>query len=477
MSSSIPHQLVFGLLVVCSIIFIPNANASIIAQLQGTQLHVIGDSQSNSIAITSNSDWVTVTSTDTNPASVQNFPTSKVGRIVVGTLGGSDEIVLSSLLQPGLGNENAIKVDVLAGNGADLIQINGYWGKTLVQTAAGSDTIEIGTATPGAKFEGNLNIFAGPGSDSINLMGVAVGSKTRIRGGAGADTVSLMNNNFVGLFHLRTGGGDDAVTFIDNSKVTNSPYILRGGAGNEDSLTGKFDLAEMNIASFEQIDQIPDDPILITAVDRSTFARTSYSSSYGPPPDNVISELDENSLSNDQPGPWDGSVNASILSSFEVIAPITASASHVSDVSISGGTLDIDLFSDQYWGSQPPGFMPFGSARSNSDYEVTFVANDDLTLTVDGFLSTNRASAGYPLGFASLRVIERGQSDVTLVQRVVSPMSDSLFNDLVETLDGTTVALESGKTYSIVVATTGNSSATTSPRNSEVEVSLIWSVN
>jgi len=392
-------------------------------------------------------------------------------------MGGSDEIEISSMLAPDNGSENAIDIDVLAGAGDDVIQVNGYWGEVSISAAAGADSIAIGSGSGGAKIDDGLTIFAGPANDMISLTGVTVGKKTKIRGDAGGDTVYLLNNNFQRLFHLRSGGGNDVITFIDNQKETNGPFILRGGAGNSDSLSGNFDLADLNVNGFEEIVQIPDDPILITAVDRATSAQTSYSSSYGPPPDNVIDESEQNSLATDQSGPWDGSVNASILSGFGVVAPIVASANHVSDVGVNGGTLDIDLFSDQYWGSQPTGFIPFGSASSASNYEVTFLVNTDVTLTVDGFLSTNRASAGYPLGFASFRIIERGQADVTLLQRLVTPMSDVMFNDLVETLDGTLVSLEAGKTYSIVVATTGNSSATISPSNAEAEVSLIWSIN
>jgi|GEM_PF-4448670 len=471
------YRLFFGLSLLCTSVFFTTANASVIAQLQGTQLHIIGDSQDNSITVTADTDLITVTSTDTNPVSVMSFSSAKVKRVNVGTRGGNDEVVLTSLVQPGLAGKKAIELEVMAGHGDDVVQINGYWAKTRVHGAAGSDTVEIGSAVSGTEFDGKLTIDTGQGTDSIALDGVTVQDKTKIHSGAGGDTVSVMGSNFVGRFHLHTGGGNDEVSFLGNTKVATVPYILRGGGGIEDSLTGQFDLAEMNISGFEQIVQIPDDPILITAIDRSTFARTSYSSDYGPPPDNVIAELEENALNTDQAGPWDGSVNASILDSFGAIAPITASASHISDVGTSGGTLDIDLFSDQYWGSQPFGHLPFGSARSSSGYEVTFVANDDLTLTVDGFLSTNRASAGYPKGFASFRIIERGPTDVTLVQRIVSPVSDILFNDLVETLDGTVVALESGKTYSIVIVTTGNSAATTSPDNSEAEVSLIWNIN
>jgi len=477
MSAFLRCRLVPGLSIVLSLIFLSTANASVISQLQGRQLQVVGDSQSNSIAIAADSNWVVVTSTDTNPASVQQFPLSRVDKITVGTMGGGDQIEITSMLAPGNGSEKAVDVDVMAGAGDDAVEVNGYWGELSIFTASGADNIEIGSGPDGARIDRRLTVFAGKGDDVISLTAATVGKNARIRGGAGDDTVSLLDNTFQRRLNLHSGGGNDAVTFIDNQKETSEPFILRGGAGNNDSLSGKFDLADLNVNGFEEIVQIPDAPILITAVDRSTFAKTSYNSSYGPPPDNVINEFEQNELSTDQSGPWDGSVNASILSSYEIVAPIVASANHVSDVAVTGGTLDIDLFSDQYWGSQPTGFMPFGSANSASNYEVTFLVNTDVTLTVDGFLSTNRASAGYPLGFASFRLIERAQTDVTLLQRVVSPMSDVMFNDLVETLDGTLVGLEAGKTYSIVVAATGNSSATIAPSNAEAEVSLIWNIN
>jgi len=230
-------------------------------------------------------------------------------------------------------------------------------------------------------------------------------------------------------------------------------------------------------------------PIDILSSDRTVYAISAYSGSFldtsNPPPQVVdINEIDEQTQSYDLIGVWDQTTSTGVLQNIfgthPDTDPITASASQQSIISTSGGSVSIDLFSDQYWGSSNPNLLsgPSGNASSRGSYFIEFSPSADSTLSFEGFLSTNFATIGstnVPKGVARLTVTHIS-TNTNVLHVQVNPNSTVVFNDLHEVLDGTNIALTGGEIYEMTISALANSDAQISPSNSEGEIDVTWEI-
>jgi len=375
---------------------------------------------------------------------------------------------------------NLPDISIKTGNLDDTIIIEGQWGDTYIVTNGGDDSVSIGSQLTTTTLKG-LVIQTGAGSDEVTIFNSGIKKTTDIDTGHDPDIVTLTDNTFVEAVSVQTGLKDDSVTLMGNS--FNSTQFYDGG-GDIDTFTSDDVVIPGTVVNFETV-QV--DSLEILSSQRTVYARSSYSGEYldttNSPPQLVdIDEFDEQDLSFAQSGAWSETASTGVLQfifgNSPGTDPITASANQQSDISASSGNVSIDLFSDQYWGSNNPNLFsgPSGIARANASYSIIFRPIANGSLSFEGFLSTNFATMGntnVPKGSASV-VVKALSSNTNVYAVAVNINSDVSFNDLQETLDGTSVNLTGGEVYEMVITGVANSDASTSASNAEGEIEVSW---
>ena len=202
------------------------------ADLSGSVLTILGNSQSNKITVGETNGAITV---DFGGKPSGNSPFTGVKSIVIKGNDGNDTITVESTVASG------INLNVSGGNGNDSITLDGGHGS--VAGGAGADHIAIddavydangglGKDTITAAGGANEILHGGDGADSIGVTG---GGYDLVYGGSGGNTFDIVG----GYDTVISGSGHDNVTADGGADAL--LFDMSGGdtvTGNVDSLLG-----------------------------------------------------------------------------------------------------------------------------------------------------------------------------------------------------------------------------------------------
>ncbi len=170
---------------------------------------------------------------DYDKVTVSNLATT--GTLDIRTGIGNDVITVANST---VGNDNLDNLNVYAGGGSDAINLSNVTVKGIAaiftadttSTAADSDQVNLQTVA----INGGLQVNTGSGKDTLNATDVTA-NEIRFDLGAGADTANLNSVRALDDFYAEMGDGNDTlkVTFLRANRLT-----LDGGAGTDSLTTG-----------------------------------------------------------------------------------------------------------------------------------------------------------------------------------------------------------------------------------------------
>ncbi|MFT3879451.1 MAG: PKD domain-containing protein [Gemmatales bacterium] len=166
--------------------------------------------------------------------------TGTFSSLTINTLGGEDQISLTSVSIP--------TITVSTGTGGDNVSVNGTVANANITVNLGdnNDTFTLaGTGT-----NATLNIFGGTGLDNLNINATGAGSNVSVFGQNGNDTIYVDGINIQNTVTIDGGAGTNLLQFDAKSEIVSNPTpTVPSGSLKVSSLPGKFNANYSNIQS------------------------------------------------------------------------------------------------------------------------------------------------------------------------------------------------------------------------------------